>query len=360
MLRVAMISRSTLFKVKGGDTVQVMQTAKQLTQLGLMVDIKLASEVIHYDQYHLLHFFNITRPADILYHIEKTSVPFVVSTILIDYSEFDKQYRSGLGGKVLRFYSRDSNEYIKTLARALLRKDKLPGMSYIVNGQAKSIDKVLKRARLLLPNSENEYRRLKREYDCVTRYSVIYNGVDSDTFTASDNVDRDDKLVVCAARIEGIKNQLNLIKALNSTSYKLLIIGSPAANQPTYYNACRKAAKNNVTFIGHIPQSELVAYYEKAKVHVLPSWFETTGLSSLEAAAMGCNVVITDKGDAKEYFGDHAFYCDPGSPASIYDAVVKAASQPLNNCLKNKVRNDYTWRQAALKTFGSYQQILQS
>jgi glycosyltransferase involved in cell wall biosynthesis len=179
-------------------------------------------------------------------------------------------------------------------------------------------------------------------------------------FTGSQKIEKNDKLVISVARIEGIKNQLNLIKALNGTAYKLLIIGAPAPNQVCYYNMCKKTAKNNITFIDHLPQHELVTYYEKAKVHVLPSWFETTGLSSLEAAAMGCNVVITDKGDAKEYFGDDGFYCDPASPLSIYDAVEKAASAPLNISLKDRVQRHYSWKQASLKTLQSYYQIIPS
>ena len=90
-------------------------------------------------------------------------------------------------------------------------------------------------------------------------------------------------------------------------------------------NAGKLAAKN-IHFIDHLPQEELIHYYQKAKVHVLPSWFETCGLSTLEAAAMGCNIVITNKGYASEYFNDHAFYCDPSSPASILDAIYKASN----------------------------------
>jgi len=37
--------------------------------------------------------------------------------------------------------------------------------------------------------------------------------------------------VLCIARIEGIKNQLNLIKALNDTEFNVLLIGSHAPNQ---------------------------------------------------------------------------------------------------------------------------------
>jgi glycosyltransferase involved in cell wall biosynthesis len=109
----------------------------------------------------------------------------------------------------------------------------------------------------------------------------------------------------------------------------------------------------------HMPQPQLVQYYQQAKVHVLPSWFETTGLSSLEAAAMGCRVVISDRGDAREYFGSEAFYCDPGSPKSIYDAVEKAAVEPKNSYLEYKVRTSYSWKRTSLQTLQAYNQILQ-
>ena len=80
-MKVAFITRATLHTVKGGDTIQVLQTAKQLVQLGFSVDVKLTHEEINYAYYDLLHFFNITRPADILFHIQKAGKPFVISTI---------------------------------------------------------------------------------------------------------------------------------------------------------------------------------------------------------------------------------------------------------------------------------------
>ena len=94
-------------------------------------------------------------------------------------------------------------------------------------------------------------------------------------------------------------------------------------------------------------------------VHVLPSWFETTGLSSLEAAAMGCNIVITNRGDAKEYFGESAFYCDPGSPESIRQAVEEASLHEGNEALRKKILESYTWQQAALQTLTAYKHVMQ-
>jgi glycosyltransferase involved in cell wall biosynthesis len=352
--KVAFITRSTLYSVPGGDTVQAVQTAWQLAHIGVNAEIRLSNEVIAYGEYDLLHFFNLIRPADILYHSKKAKKPFVISTILCDYSEYDKQHRKGLGA-LFGMLPADSIEYIKTMARCLLGRDHLASMAYLWKGQRKSILEILRNANMILPNSESELKRIGLNYPCSVKHLVVPNGVNPLLFKHGATIKRDKRLVICVARIEGIKNQLNLIKALNNTPYRLLLIGGHTASQAGYYRQCRNIAAANITFIDHIPQDELVAYYQAAKVHVLPSWFETTGLSSVEAAVMGCNIVITDKGDAREYFAEEAFYADPASPRSILTAVELASNSPFSESLREKILKKYTWQQAAIQTLKAYQ-----
>jgi glycosyltransferase involved in cell wall biosynthesis len=356
-MKVVFIARSTLFSEKGGDTFQVVQTAKHLEQQGIITDIKLTHEKIEYDRYDLMHFFNIIRPADILYHLKRCGKPFVLSTILIDYSEYDKYHRRGISGLLLRYLSSDNIEYIKTIARFMLGRDKLMTYSYLWQGQRNSINAVLAKASILFPNSTLEYKKMHALYKCSANCITIPNGVDPDLFLLNEKVKKDKFLVLCVARIEGIKNHLNLIRALSHTRFTLLIVGSPALNQRMYYRHCRKIAGPNVQFIEHLPQHELVQYYQKASVHVLPSWFETCGLSSLEAVVMGCNIVVSDKGYTQEYFENHAFYCDPGSPISIYNAVTKASKAGFPETLRKKILSSYTWQQAASGILKAYDQL---
>ncbi|MEP6728372.1 MAG: glycosyltransferase family 4 protein [Bacteroidota bacterium] len=357
MMKVAMIVRATFYSSKGGDTVQVQQTAAHLAEYNIPVDIKLTNENIDYKQYDLLHFFNITRPADILYHIRKAGKPFFVSTILIDYSEYDKYHRQGFAGMLFRFLNADAIEYLKTITRWVAGKDRLMSLEYIWKGQRRTIIEILKQAALLLPNSHSEYKRLIQQYNCVTDHVVIPNGVDTGLFSFNNAIEKDPRLVLCVARIEGLKNQVNLIRALKNTNFNLVIIGAAALNQTSYYHTCREIATGNIHFIEHLPQEELVSYYQKAKVHVLASWFETTGLSSLEAAAMGCNIVVTDKGDTREYFGNDASYCDPGSPENIYNTIEKAATLPTNGFLQQKILAQYSWEEATIRTMEAYKLV---
>ena len=357
-MKVALIARSTLYEVRGGITIQVVETARYLQRLGVDATIHLANEKINYQEYDLLHFFDVIRPANILYHIERSNKPFVITPILINYSEYDKRYRRGVSGFIFRLFSADTNEYLKTILRWILRKDSLQSKKYLWKGQRRSIKYILKRAAMVLPNSEKEYRQLENLYHIRKPYSVIPNGIDSTLFHSDDLPEKDTKLVICAARIEGIKNQLNLIKGLANSEFRLVLIGSPAPNQKKYFQRCKEIAGSNVEFVGQLSHEQLVNYYKKAKVHVLPSWFETCGLSSLEAAALGCNIVITNKGFTREYFGDDAFYCDPGDPQSILDAIKQASEKPFQKKLQDSIFNNFTWEKAATKTIEAYKKIL--
>ena len=357
-MKILFISRATLYKDKGGDTIQILNTAASLKQLGVDVTIRLCNEKIDYSGYTLIHFFNIIRPADILFHIYKSGKPYVISTIYVDYSEYEKKMRMGLTGSIFRLFSPDFIEYMKVIARFIVNGEKIITPSYILTGQKKAIQKIIHQAKMLLPNSHSEYHRLIKHYKVHQNYKKIPNAIDPSLFIfPEDSSQRNHNLVICVGRIEGRKNQLNLIRALNNTSYNLTILGSPSPNQVTYFEQCKEEAASNISFVNNIPQDLLINYYRMAKVHVLPSWFETTGLSTLEAAAMGCNIVITRKGDTEEYFEDYAFYCEPDSPVSIFEAIQKASSEKYNEALRTKIFTQYTWNEAAKKTFQAYKEI---
>jgi glycosyltransferase involved in cell wall biosynthesis len=160
------------------------------------------------------------------------------------------------------------------------------------------------------------------------------------------------------ARIEGIKNQLSLIRAVNGTDLRLYIHGNASPNHQAYYEACKKEAGPNVHLLPWIPEQKLYELYASAKVHVLPSFFETTGLSSLEAAVMGCNVVVTDRGDVRDYFGDHAWYCDPEDVQSIRQAILDAHAAPYEPPFRQYILDHYTWQRAGEETLKAYRDAL--
>ena len=356
-MRVLFISRPTLFSTPGGDTVQIRQTAQQLELLGVQVDIRLANEKIDYSQYDLLHFFNIIRPNAISSHLRKAKLPFVISTIFVDYSEIESQQRGFFFRALSKLFGADGTDYFKTLGRFLINGESLIDYQYLYKGHRRSVELLLNQAAKLLPNSQHEFLRLKERYDFRNTYLKVPNGV-SEKFIQKPRQNSKEKIVLCVGRIEFIKNQLNLIKALNNTDFQLYIVGKPAPNHISYYESCRSIASSNIHFLGYLNEDQVIEWLDRAKVHVLPSWFETTGLSTMEAAVRDCNVVITPKGDTLEYFADMAYYCEPDDPASIRNAVENALNEALSSELKELIAVEYRWNEAAKKTKEAYMQVL--
>jgi len=357
-MKILFLTRQTIDTVFGGDTVQMYKTAESLRKLNIEVDILPSGSSINYAKYDLMHFFNIIRPADILPHLKKTNLPFVVSPIYVDYSEYEKNTALGLKKIVLSLLSKYGVEFLKVFARRIVNGERIKSWEYVFLGHKKSIQKVLKKTAMLIPNSKSEFERLSKDFSIKKKYSIAYYAVDQKDFEWKDSTIAIKDGVICVGRIEGRKNQLNLIRALNDTDIPLIIIGKPAPNHLDYFEQCKKEAGANVTFIDFMDQKDLNKYYLRSRVHVLASWFETCGLSTMEAAVMGCNIVITDKGDTREYFGEDAFYCEPNNVNSIKVAILKAYQAPLNEQLRNRIIESYTWEKTAEKTLEAYKEVL--
>ena len=357
-MKVLFVNRTTANSVPGGDTVQMNFTAKHLQELGVEVDFIKQNVPINYKEYDLIHFFNITRPTDILVHTQKTKIPFVVSTIFVDYAFYKNSSSNNKMKWLTKLFGTDGIEYVKTLAKHFLKNEKVQYLPYFWKGQKRSIKKILKDASFILPNSENEYKRVIDSYKTKVPYKIIPNGVDFEKFTINAEIKRKQKQVLCVGQIEPRKNQLNLIKAINSSDYSLKIIGNSAPNHTGYYEECKQVAKENVSFLSQISQEELAIHYQESEIHILPSWFETTGLVSLEAAYLGCKIVVSPMGDTKDYFRDFAQYCEPDSVNSIKEAINEAHRMEYSTELKNLVITDYNWTNAAKLTKEAYFEIL--
>ncbi len=356
-LKIAFIVRSTLFKIIGGDNVQVVNTSEELKKLGIQVDIFLAGESVDVNEYDLIHLFNVIRPADHLRYIRGLKKPLAISTIYLDYTDFDRWGRGWFFNKLLQLTGKNGADYLKNNYRFLRSQDRLVSPIYLL-GHKRAVKSVLERADILLPNSNSEYKRLYKEYGVSNEYHVIPNGVSEDLFSELPEVVRRDDQVVCVGQIYGLKNQHSLIRAVNNIGARLTIIGKAPPNHINYYNYCESIAGKNVDFVDFIPQERLLNYYASAKVHALPSWFETTGLSSLEAGAMGCNLVVGSGGDTREYFEDKATFCEANDCKSIEKALLKELNKPTDNLFREKVLEKFTWRKAAEETLAAYYKVL--
>lgn len=367
-MKVLFQSRANLFTVPGGDTVQLTKTAEFLRRQGVQVDIAAESEP-SLAGYDLVHLFNLMRPQEVYVQArraKKHGCPVALSTIYGLYTEYERKARRGFAGLVVRHTPRWQIERLKVIARMASNAEMARGNVMVALCGYKTLcGRVASLADVFLPNSASEMQRVHADFpDSLSKpYVVVPNAVDVDVFDpnrlqVAPDVRRFEGCVVSAARIEGRKCQLELVEAVRDLDVDLVLIGQPAPNHRKYFDAVKAAAGPRVHFAGQVGQEQLAQFFAVAKVHALVSWMETPGLSSLEAGAMGCNLVVTEKGDTRDYFGDEAIYCEPDSVDSIRAAVEQGIARPRSTGLQGRIRTEYTWQKAAQTTREGYERAL--
>lgn len=362
-MKVLFQSRKTLFTAPGGDTTQIQKTKEYLEKLGVQVDISLdlTPDVSKYD---IVHVFNLMRPQELYLQVKnakKYGKKVALSTIYGPYEEYEKKARGGILQKINQFLSITQIEYLKVIARAVLNFEFSKGtIIYLLNGHKRLQRKIISMVDVFLPNSHSEMKRVAKdfklsEYNYVSVANAVdVNRFDYDSVSVEPDIEKYKDCVLCVSRIEGRKNQLNIIRACNNLPYKFVFIGKAGANFKKYEEECKKEANPNMFFLGQIEHEKLPQFYKIAKVHILASWMETPGLSSLEAGVMKTNIVVTKKGDPEDYFGEYAFYCEPDNLNSIKDAVVEAHSKPFDEGLKKRIIENYKWEDTARQTYEGY------
>ncbi len=169
------------------------------------------------------------------------------------------------------------------------------------------------------------------------RVHVVPNGVE-DVFLNSRPAPRG-KWLVCTATIAERKRVLELAQAALIAQTPVRILGKPYSDTDAYaqkFTALAKEHPEIVRYEGTVASREqLAGIYREARGFVLLSTMETRSLSSEEAAACGCPLLLSDLPWARSTFDHSASYC-PIAPAQqtartlkqFYDAAPTLPAPP--------------------------------
>lgn len=377
-MKVLIQNRPDAFEVFGGDAVQMIKTAQYLKKLGVQADVslELSPKLDDYDVVHLMNITRVTFTYTQLMNAKKQKKKAVLSPIYWNTKEVISAYLQR------PIFDLNSLSSLKELGKACLSSLVNRTFSKEINElmySRKLASNVLSKVDYLLPNSHAELEILKRDFAQVFRnnkkeFAIIPNAVDEDVFYNASPKTFIEKyglsdFVLNVGRFTYRKNQLSLIKALKGLGIKVVFVGESSNNsyyygikntiEKLYYQKCRHKADSSFTFLNAMPHNELASAYAACKVFVLPSLYETPGLSALEAALSGANLCITSGGSTREYFLNFAFYCDPHCIDSIRNAVLQAYQAPKSNALKKHVLTNFTWDKAAKATLKAYKEVLE-
>lgn len=376
-MKVLMLGRSGLLQGGGGDLVQIQNTAAELQKLGVSVDIKtdLNIDISNYD---LIHVFQLDWTADNYFYAlkaKKYNKPLVLSPIhhnVLEVTKFDDTYAFDFRrlSKIL-FKDQFQRDVLKNIYRALVSlnlKKIYPVLVSVFLGLKKMHKKVLMLSDYVFVQTNLEVKDLEKTYDVkLKKCKLVPNGV-GEQFNLEGKYKNPfdfDNYIISVGRIEPRKNQLRIIEAVkrfreeSKEDVHLVFIGKTNKINHFEYTLRFNTLLKKYNWIHHIekvPYETIPNYFAFSKVCVSASWFETTGLTLLDALFCGANAVAS--GDrAKEILGDLVSYCSPDNIDSIKNGIKEQyyAKPPK---LSEKMRKEFTWKNAAKQTLEAYNELL--
>ncbi|MBV8371218.1 MAG: glycosyltransferase family 4 protein [Candidatus Eremiobacteraeota bacterium] len=357
-MRALLVVRPNARTKPGGDVVHAERTASALRALGAEADV-VATDAPQPHGYDVAHVFGIFEPETAraqIGAIRAHRTPLVISPIWLDL----RALFATAPHLERAFAARSVAEVERRLAQLHRVEPQLPWRGSVARNADRRLDAqraLVLEADVVLPASEVEaYLYGERLRVSRVPFVVAPLGVDDEAFAVERPRARAG--VLCAARLEPKKNQAALVYALRDVDVDLTLVGG--AYDERYLALCKRWATPRTRFAGHADHADVLRMMARAAVHAHPSWLESPGLASLEAAATGARVVVGDRGCEREYFGPDADYADPADPASIRAAVLRALERgprDRGDALERRL-GARTWQHNAECTLEAYARAL--
>jgi glycosyltransferase involved in cell wall biosynthesis len=346
-MRVLVVPHAASSVVVGGHVTQQVETVRALRRLGVDAEIGSVEEAVD-SEADIVHAFHDIRP---LLALGRPRTKLVVSPIYFPISVM-------LGPVVRRGGAR---HMLEARLRHAARKVRHAGERRERLADLRGEHAGWRQADLMVVNSKAECALLRRDAPQLDHVRVAYSGVADEAFHGDPEHGRrligigDEPFVLSVARPELRKNQLTLALGLRGLPVRLVLVGAVLPGNERFLASVREVLPD-VVHIPHVDRELLPHVHAAAAVHALPSWYETTGLSTLEALAVGRPVIVSGGPCVEEYFSGCARFCNPGSIRSIRRAVVRALEGPLG-CEQERAR-EFSWDRTARELVQAYSELL--
>jgi glycosyltransferase involved in cell wall biosynthesis len=172
-----------------------------------------------------------------------------------------------------------------------------------------------------------------------------------------------ERFVLYVGGISPHKNLATLLDAM-PPGEKLVLVGDYRKDVfYSSYPALRRKLgdSDRVVFTGHVPDDDLVSFYNAATCLVIPSFDEGFGLPAVEAMACGLPVIASEAGALPEVVGDAGLRFDPNSTRQLSEAIARLlGDEPLRRELSRRGlerAGHYTWRRSAEQLLGVFAEL---
>jgi glycosyltransferase involved in cell wall biosynthesis len=168
---------------------------------------------------------------------------------------------------------------------------------------------------------------------------TIGNGVDAEEVAAAlgPGVPREPGLIAFVGRLEidqkGLDLMLDAVERLPSGSSARLVVAGDGKNADRFSAMVReRGLAHRVTMVGRIDGPEKWRLYARAQVALVPSRYETFGITALEAMACGTPVLAFDIDCLRTTVGEGAAVLTPAFDVAAYASELQALLDDPDRC----------------------------
>ncbi|MDO9464749.1 MAG: glycosyltransferase family 1 protein [bacterium] len=242
----------------------------------------------------------------------------------------------------------------------------------------KALGETLIRANKIIADSESTKRDILKFFGVqANNIVVVYPGV-SDSF----HVVNDTKLIgsirqrynlsepfmLFVGTLEPRKNLVGLIEAYSKLrktmdlKHKLVIVGRKGWDyHPIFRRVEELKLRQDILFLGYLPEEDLPFLYNCADLSVYPSIYEGFGLPPLEAMACGCPVVTSNTSSLPEVVGEAAVLVNPQDIDDIAWGIRQVLEdlERKRDLIRKGLRRSrlFSWSKAARETLAIFENI---
>ena len=214
-----------------------------------------------------------------------------------------------------------------------------------------------------------------------SKLNLVYLGVDTHVFReypeSSEFIREKHRvngpLLLYVGRLCARKNLITLLHAIKQvvkkySSLKLLIVGGGGKNYKQYLIRLADilGIKDNVSFVGYVPDEILPFYYSACDIFLLSSWHESLGFVLLEAMSSAKPVIASNVGGVPEIVqnGVTGFTFNPNNHLELAQKIIlliedSNLAKRIGKTARKYILNNHDWRKIARRTLSVYEKTIE-
>lgn len=195
---------------------------------------------------------------------------------------------------------------------------------------------VPERRAFVAPNGHEHVLRWKPKHSAATRLAASRETI---------------VMIGGAAPHKNVKLILDMAERLGKAGLKIAVVGM--SDSDIFKTGSARAEAQNIHWLGRISDNELAALLMDSLCLAFPSLTEGFGLPVVEAMALGCPVVVSERASLPEVCRNAALYAAANDPQAWFDRFMglrNSKALRVQFMGKGKARAlAYSWRASALR-----------